>query len=148
MSNWKNQRNRFLRKIQTKVILYQRGTESDCPDCGYDPVTEESSDPNCPTCGGIGKIYTDDIITVMDGNLRELSGESALRRDLGNISSGAVLLFCDVKYKAKIKLMYKIKVGRDYYTTYKDADGKLIMRKLRNPSGEYDRLEIAMVREQ
>jgi len=146
MSNWKAQRDRLLRKLQKKIVMYQRGTQTDCPTCGFDPVTGESSDPNCPTCGGIGYTYTDDVITVIDGNFRELSGESAVRRDLGNISSGAALLFCDAKYIAKIKLMYKIKVDNVYFTTYKNADGKLVMRKLRNPDGKYDRLEVTMKR--
>ena len=145
---WEAQRDRLLRKLQKKVTLYQRGTESDCPYCNYDPVTDESSNPNCPTCGGTGKIYTADRITVIDANFRELSGESAVRRDLGNISNGAALLFCDSKYLAKIKLMYRIKVDNVYFTTFKDSDGKLVMRKLRNPDGKYDRLEITMRREQ
>ena len=143
---WKQDRDRLLKKIQTKVTLRQRGTETDCATCHYDPVTKESSDPQCPTCGGTGKIYGNDKITIIDANIRELSGESAARRDLGNIIHSATLLYCDSKYKAKIKLAYQITVGSVNYTPYKDNGGKCVVRELRNPDGATDRIEVTMER--
>jgi len=141
---WAQDRDRILRKIQTKVILRQKGIATDCSHCNFDPVTKESSDPNCSYCKGTGKVYTDDKITVINANIRELGGESALRRDLGNIVHSATLLYCAAKYKNKIKLAYKITVGDIDYSTYKDADGKLVMRQLRDPDGKIDRLEVTL----
>lgn len=146
MINWKSDRDRILRKLQVKVELYQRGTSTDCTHCGYDLVTKESADASCTYCNGTGKIYGNDTITIIDSNFRELSGESALRRDLGNISQGSSLLYCDSKYKSKIKLAYKIIINEDEYTTYKDADGKLVMRGISDPDGKISRLEVVLVR--
>jgi len=142
---WKSDRDRLLKKIQDKVILRQKGTATDCT-CGYDPVTKESSDPSCAYCSGTGKIYSNDKITVIDANVRELAGESALRRDLGNIVHSATLLYCDAKYKEKIKLAYQVTVGTVNYTPYKDADGKCVIRGLRNPDGKVDRIETTLER--
>lgn len=145
---WQKDRDKLLRKIESKVILRQKGISTDCTHCGYDIVTKESSDPSCAYCGGTGKIYGDDKITVIDANVREINGSSALRRDLGNISHSATLLYCDSKYLAKMKLAYQITVGEINYSTYKDADGKLVMRHLKDPNGESSRLEVTLVREQ
>lgn len=39
-------------------------TVAPCPDCGYDPVRKESTDYGCETCGGVGKIKTETVVTI------------------------------------------------------------------------------------
>lgn len=143
---FKPERDKLLKKIQTKVILRQKGVSTDCTHCGFDPVTHESSDPACAYCAGTGKIYGNDKITVIDANIRMLSGESSLRRDLGNISHSASLLYCDFKYRAKIKLAYQVTVGEVNYKPYTDSDGKLVIRELRDPDGKVGRIETTLER--
>lgn len=48
-----------LEEFGREIDLYERDTDNatDCPDCDWDSVNEESMDPNCTTCDGLGKIY-------------------------------------------------------------------------------------------
>jgi len=54
-------RKRFLDITQSAVgklaeVSVKKLIRSDCPDCTYDPVNKESTDPSCQTCGGAGQI--------------------------------------------------------------------------------------------
>lgn len=44
--------------LNETVRLYQ-STKTDCSNCGYDPIRKESTNLNCPTCGGSGSIVTE-----------------------------------------------------------------------------------------
>jgi hypothetical protein len=45
--------------VFNETISLYVNTKTDCPDCDFDPVRKESTDPNCQTCGGVGKIITE-----------------------------------------------------------------------------------------
>lgn len=62
---------------KTISIINVTGT-TDCPDCTYDPAYRGSTNPNCATCGGKGKIeqkteYSEKVIcfTITEEELRE-----------------------------------------------------------------------------
>jgi hypothetical protein len=59
-SNIRNMLNSIssLNHVLNETLRLVQYTNSDCPDCGYDPIRKESTDPSCPTCGGKGVIQT------------------------------------------------------------------------------------------
>ena len=39
-------------------------SSSDCPDCNFNPVTKQSTDAKCQTCGGRGRVYSSKRIVL------------------------------------------------------------------------------------
>jgi hypothetical protein len=48
-----------LNHVLNETLRLCKVSETDCPDCGYDPIRKESTDPYCDTCDGRGKITTE-----------------------------------------------------------------------------------------
>jgi hypothetical protein len=116
-----------------------------CTTCGYDPVSKESADSNCLTCNGTGVILGEPKIVCIKGNLRCLTGESIIRRELGNVKSDVYLLYCDATYDTLIMAAKEIKVGSNYYQSWLNDTGNPIMRYIRNMD-EFDRIEVTLKR--
>jgi len=78
------------------VIYYYTGTETDCPDCVYDPINKESIDPSCPTCSGRGRIQTERALTVnANVSWRGITDQyNYMRLPGGNIEAGDVIVSC------------------------------------------------------
>jgi len=47
-----------------QLTLHTLAVQSSCPTCAYDPVTQQSADIYCQTCGGRGFIYQNQEITI------------------------------------------------------------------------------------
>jgi len=47
-----------------QMTLHYVTANQPCPDCVYDPVTQQSTDVTCQTCGGRGMITVDNPITI------------------------------------------------------------------------------------
>jgi hypothetical protein len=47
-----------IRQAIGRSVIFYLEDKSDCPTCEIDPVTNESKDPFCPTCSGIGYLIT------------------------------------------------------------------------------------------
>ncbi|HLI46307.1 MAG TPA: hypothetical protein VKU94_03855 [Geobacterales bacterium] len=47
-----------LNHVLNETLTVYASTTTNCPNCGYDPIRKESTDPSCPTCGGKGLIET------------------------------------------------------------------------------------------
>lgn len=138
-------RKRVLNELKSLVYLYAYPDEIDCPDCVYDPVSDESADVNCATCNGTGRVMGTAKITTINGSLRCLTGESIIRRELGNVTSDVYLLYCDSLYATSIREAQHIKIGSNYYQAWLNDTGKPIMRYIRTMD-ELDRMEVTLKR--
>lgn len=49
--------------LNETIDLYQQ-VKTDCPTCTYDPIRQESTDPQCPTCDGIGWTISDNVTSI------------------------------------------------------------------------------------
>jgi len=47
-----------IRNAIGRNVMFVSKVESDCPTCTIDPVSNTSTNSFCPTCSGIGYIYT------------------------------------------------------------------------------------------
>lgn len=111
------------------IVNLLKETEADCPDCGYDPITEESTDITCSTCGGLGVIVTTVNIPLQAG-VHELSNDNQLE-DAGVVQNSMLLLDISITdndtYNAYINPMMKIEIDGVNY--------REISRKLRGIGG-------------
>ena len=59
-----------------KTVQVLHRTSTACSGCGWDPINEETTNPNCSTCDGFGRIYSESVTEVkavvekFAGNLR------------------------------------------------------------------------------
>ena len=139
-------RKHILNEIDKLVYLYSYPSETVCPDCIYDPVSQESSDSNCETCDGTGKILGDPKITKIKANLRNLQGESIIRRGLGNVVSDVWLMYCDETFKDLITSATKVYFDGVYYQSWLNDTGSPLIRKVSNLNGITDRIEVTLKR--
>lgn len=65
-------------------IFYRTSTA--CTFCGWDPVNEEATNPSCSTCGGFGRIYSEEevrlkgVVEKFAGNMRYFrEGQSSIQ---------------------------------------------------------------------
>jgi hypothetical protein len=54
-----------IRNVIGREITFFTKIESGCPTCTIDPVSNTSTDSFCPTCSGVGYIYTISGYTVV-----------------------------------------------------------------------------------
>lgn len=47
-----------IRNNYRSFSLHYPRSEDDCPDCGFDELTQSALDPACPTCEGTGKVLS------------------------------------------------------------------------------------------
>jgi hypothetical protein len=47
-----------LNHVLNETLRLVKITTTPCPNCKFDPIRKESTDPTCPTCGGAGVIQT------------------------------------------------------------------------------------------
>lgn len=139
-------RKHILNEIDKLVYLYSYPSEAACPDCIYDPVSQESSDSSCSTCSGTGKILGDPKITKIKANLRNLQGESIIRRGLGNVISDVWLMYCDETFKDLITSATKVYFDGVYYQAWLNDTGSPLIRKVSNLNGITDRIEVTLKR--
>jgi hypothetical protein len=54
-----------IRNAIGRGVTFISKVESDCPTCEVDPVSNTSTDSFCPTCSGVGYLYTTSGYTVI-----------------------------------------------------------------------------------
>lgn len=97
-SNLRNMLNAISRGnhiLNEQVRLYKH-TEEDCPDCGYDPIRKESTDPYCDTCEGKGKIEKETYTQIPTS----IQTEDDFQFDFtqaGRLEQGEILITIDRK---------------------------------------------------
>ena len=77
-------------------VYYYLDTGTDCPSCVYDPINKESVNPDCPECGGIGKII-DELKKTIDATVgwRGISDEyERVRIPGGTLNQGDAVISC------------------------------------------------------
>lgn len=74
----KNKEAKIREKYGKTIKIINVIGSTDCPDCQYDPAYRRSTNPNCATCGGKGKIvetkeYSEKVIcfTITEEEIRE-----------------------------------------------------------------------------
>ena len=71
-------------------------SKTDCPDCGYDPIRKESTDPYCETCDGKGSIeslaYNEIPVSIETEKDFQYKFTNA-----GKITDGEIFLTIDIK---------------------------------------------------
>lgn len=81
--------------LNENIRLYKH-TESDCPDCSYDPIRKESTNQNCPTCDGKGVI----IVNTYNEISASIEQEGDLKYDFTNagiITKGQIFATIDIQ---------------------------------------------------
>lgn len=53
-----------LNHVLSETLILCKMTKTDCPDCAYDPIRQESTNPYCQTCGGIGVIEQPQLFSI------------------------------------------------------------------------------------
>lgn len=103
-----------IREVSAKgySIYLLKETEADCPDCGYDPITQESTDITCETCGGLGVIITTVKLPITAGvikhdndNIQHNSGVevgSKLTLDISIVDYNLYSSFIDTMEKIEV----------------------------------------------
>src|SRR5690606_34009262 len=95
-SNLRNMLNSIssLNHVLNETLKLCKVSESDCPDCNYDPVRKESTDPYCPTCDGRGKDVDEQIFTTPSSI--ETEEDFAFEySNAGRLSKGQILATID-----------------------------------------------------
>ena len=94
----------------TKVLVY--------------PATEVVDDPyeKTTTKGFLNPI-------TIKAYVIQLSFESLKWKYPGQVPSGSVKIICDLKYEGLLKIADKIKIGEDYYKTWKDDSKNFMILK-------------------
>lgn len=77
-----------------ETLTIYHNHETDCPDCGYDPIRKESTNLNCQTCDGIGKII-DSITYTIPSSIETEEDFSFDYANVGRISNGEILATID-----------------------------------------------------
>jgi len=144
---WKidSTRKRILNEITSIVTVYSYPDEDYCPDCKYDPVSKSSVDMNCETCNGTGKVLGSPNVTRFRGNLRQLQGESIVRRNLGNVTSDLYLLYCSADMLSILQEAKHIKIKDNYYEAWLDDTSNPVIKYIRTMDKQ-DRIEITLKR--
>lgn len=76
-------------------------TESDCPDCEYDDVTNESKDSSCSTCSGIGKLQAESAVTLL-AKIRWVTDPEDILMKTGVLPKGGVVFTIDNNYESNV----------------------------------------------
>lgn len=89
--------NRVIPKISAALAKFHETfyvvtgvQETDCPDCTYDSVSKTSDDPNCGTCQGTGRSYTETWVAI-DGVREVITAETLRFSEVGALQVGDVI---------------------------------------------------------
>lgn len=102
-SNLRNMLNAISKgnHVLNETIHLHSNVKSDCPDCSFDPIRKESTDYNCPTCGGVGYLITDSYQTIP----ASVETEDDFKYDftsVGKVVNGKIYVTIDSKEVAEI----------------------------------------------
>jgi hypothetical protein len=80
-----------LARFQQEVYLVTDLEKTDCPDCDFDPISGTSTDPNCETCNGTGKVSTE-VYTTISAVREVVTAETLNEISLGALEEGDVII--------------------------------------------------------
>jgi hypothetical protein len=137
-SNLRNMLNSIsgLNHVLNETLRIYKNNESDCPDCGYDPIRKESTNPYCNTCDGTGKIATE-IFYDIPSSIETAEDFTFDYGHAGRLLEGEVLATIDVKEikevlntdgKYSMDNQIDIKNFLDQYEYYEWKGGKYIVK--------------------
>jgi hypothetical protein len=96
-SNLRNMLNSIsgLNHVLNETLRLCKVSETDCPDCGYDPIRKESTDPYCPTCDGRGMIVSETYYDI-PSSVETSADFTYSYAETGRLLDGEVLATIDI----------------------------------------------------
>lgn len=82
--------------VLNEKVRFYTSTNSQCPDCEYDPVRKESTNSSCPTCGGTGSITTY-AYKEIDCSVETEKDFQYDFKQAGKITKGQIFVTVDIK---------------------------------------------------
>lgn len=82
--------------VLNETVRLFRNTKTPCPDCKFDPIRRESTNPNCDTCGGTGKVVTENFFEI-PASVETLSDYKNTWQNVGQLTENQILLTLDAQ---------------------------------------------------
>ncbi len=103
---------------------------SNCPDCDYDPVKQESKDSACPTCLGKGRVSIDTTINLL-AKIRWVDATEEELLKTGYLPRGGVTFTVDNIYESTIEDAEEIRIdGKEVRIKGKKYKGNPIVNRV------------------
>lgn len=77
--------------IDSETVYFIKQEQEVCPECVFDPINQESSNPFCPACNGRGFVTTD-IKTAITACVDRATGLENAYQAGGRLQKGAVVM--------------------------------------------------------
>ena len=110
--------------IGSHIAQAKRNLRSPCPDCKYDPINKESTNPGCNTCGGAGVINV--VQTIILPCLVSLNNSSETIEQIGVLAQENCRLIMTFnmyhKYSKYLQPKNRIYIGTYFMEGYEDMD--------------------------
>lgn len=125
-----------LNHVLNETLRLCQTTTVDCPTCGYDPIRQESTDPSCPTCDGVGKIVTE-IYTDIPSSIETSADFMYSYAETGRLLDGEILATIDsleintilnISGKFNMDTQADIKSFLDQYSYFEWKGGKYVVK--------------------
>lgn len=125
-----------LNHVLNETLRLVKFTTSDCPDCGYDPIRKESTDPSCPTCGGTGLIRTE-VDTDIPSSVETSADFIYSYAEVGRLLDGEIVATIDnleittvlnSNNKYNMNIQSDIKAFLDQYDHFEWKGGKYVVK--------------------
>jgi len=82
--------------VLNETVRLFRNSEEKCPDCKFDPIRKESTNPYCDTCGGTGLIVTENFYEIT-ASVESLSDYTNEFENVGKLTQGEIFVTLDNK---------------------------------------------------
>lgn len=137
-SNLRNMLNSIsgLNHVLNETLRLCKSDKTDCPDCSYDPIRKESTNPYCPTCDGKGVIFTETYFDI-PSSVETSADFMYSYAETGRLLEGEVLATIDIleiKTILNVNSQYNmdnqdsIKSFLDQYDYFEWKGGKYIVK--------------------
>ena len=77
--------------IDSETVHFIKQKRTDCPECVFDPINQESSNPFCPSCDGVGFISVE-IKTPIVASVDRATGLEHIYQPGGRLQKGSVIM--------------------------------------------------------
>jgi len=140
----RNIRDRVTKDLERRMLVYLPGGFTIDPVGGFDPVNNSAIDVSASD-NASGQIEGNRTRISIPCTFRELRGDSKVRRGLGNIEQSTIVAFCDSKFRDILKAGVRIVISDLDYEVYTDETGSMLIRDVRDPNHDLNRVEVTLV---
>lgn len=85
------QRIKEVSEIDAETVYFVKEVGHECPDCMYDPISESSMNPFCPTCHGRGFVVTEEKRPIL-ASVQRVTGIENHYQPGGQLPRGSVII--------------------------------------------------------